>query len=102
LLELNQKIIIKKKRLRNEVTKPIQLAAENPNEAPPITEPPSKRRKTTGTRHRTTESETAILCALKEYKNSLPDDAIASVREKLSEVWTIKKVREWWNYHKNK
>ncbi|GES78499.1 hypothetical protein GLOIN_2v1482460 [Rhizophagus clarus] len=56
----------------------------------------------TGARHRTTEDETAILCALKIYKNYLPEDAIGSVREKLSEVWTVKKVREWWNYHKNK
>ncbi|CAB4408187.1 unnamed protein product [Rhizophagus irregularis] len=38
-----------------------------------------------------TENETAILCALKIYKNYLPEDAIASVREKLSEVWTVKK-----------
>ncbi|POG77403.1 hypothetical protein GLOIN_2v1473966 [Rhizophagus irregularis DAOM 181602=DAOM 197198] len=34
---------------------------------------------------------------VKDYNN-----AIGSVREKLSEVWTVKKVREWWNYHKNK
>ena len=68
----------------------------------PTTESQPKRRKTTGTRHRTTEDETAILIALKIYKNYLPEDAIASVREKLSEVWTAKKVREWWNYHKDK
>ncbi|RHZ88406.1 hypothetical protein Glove_23g147 [Diversispora epigaea] len=29
-------------------------------------------------------------------------NVIASVRKQLSEVWTIKKVRDWWNYHKDK
>ena len=53
-------------------------------------------------RHRTTKDETAILSYLKTYKDKLPDDAITSVREQLSGVWTVKKVRDWWNYHKNK
>jgi len=97
-----------KKKQRHEVRtrvipEPAQPVLENSNENPTITtELQSKRRKTTGTKRRTTEDETAILCALKVYKNSLPEDAIASVREKLSEVWTVKKVREWWNYHKDK
>ena len=56
----------------------------------------------TSTRYQITKDEIAILCALKIYKDHLPDDAIASVREKLLEVWTVKKVREWWNYHKDK
>ncbi|RHZ69686.1 hypothetical protein Glove_280g13 [Diversispora epigaea] len=47
----------------------------------------------TGTKHRTTKDETAILCALKIYKNYLPDDAIVSAHEELSEVWTVKKHR---------
>ncbi|CAG8568018.1 9209_t:CDS:2, partial [Diversispora eburnea] len=34
-----------------------------------------------------------ILSVLKIHKNNLPNEAIASVCEKLSEVWTIKKVR---------
>src|SRR3954447_20319147 len=68
------------------IPEPAQPVAISLNEMPPTTEPQSKRRKMTGTRHRTTEDETAILCALKIYKNSLPDDVITSVREKLSEV----------------
>ncbi|CAG8720533.1 629_t:CDS:2, partial [Funneliformis caledonium] len=67
------------------------FVVENLNETPPVIEPQPKRRKMTSTRHRTTEDETEILCALKIYKDYLPDDAIASVREKLSEVWTVKK-----------
>src|SRR6185437_12496303 len=57
-----------KKRSRNETTmtvKPTQPVAVNSNETPPITEPPSKRRKTTGTKRRTTSEEMTILCALK-------------------------------------
>jgi hypothetical protein len=61
-----------------------------------------KQRKMTGTKCRTTKDETAILCILKIYKSNFPDDAITFVHENLSEVWTVKKVREWWNYHKNK
>lgn len=53
-------------------------------------------------RHQTTDKETEILSVLKVYKDKLPDDAITSVREQLSEVWTKKKVRDWWNYHKDK
>jgi hypothetical protein len=53
-------------------------------------------------KHQTTAAETEILSALKVYKDKLPDDAIASVCELLSGIWTKKKVREWWNYHKNK
>ena len=44
----------------------------------------------------------AILFTLKVYKDKLPIDAISSVCEQLSEIWTIKKVRDWWNYHKDK
>jgi hypothetical protein len=65
----------------------------------PSIESQSKRR---GTKHRTTKDEMEILSTLKIYKDKLPADAIASIREQLSEVWTIKKVREWWNYHKDK
>lgn len=79
-----------------------RTVTEIQNEIPHTIEPQPKRRKMIGTKRRTTEEETAILCALKIYKGNLPDDAIASVREDLSEVWTIKKVREWWNYHKDK
>jgi len=68
------------------ILEPAQLVVENLNEMLPTTKLQSKRRKMTGTRHQTTEDETAILCALKIYKNYLPDDAIASIREKLSEV----------------
>ncbi|CAB4385653.1 unnamed protein product [Rhizophagus irregularis] len=89
----------KRKIVIPELTQPV---VEDLNETPLTIELQSKRRKTAGARHRTTEDETAILCALKIYKNYLPEDAIGSVREKLSEVWTVKKVREWWNYHKNK
>ncbi|CAB4381848.1 unnamed protein product [Rhizophagus irregularis] len=59
--------------------------------------PQSKQKK-----HRTTDEETNILSVLKVYKDKLPDDAIASVCNQLSEVWTKKKVRDWWNYHKDK
>ena len=54
------------------------------------------------TRHRTTKEEMEILSELKVYKDKLPDDAIASVRERLPDIWSKKKVREWWNYHKDK
>ena len=87
-----------KKRSRHEtekktkiITKPTQQIAENSNETLTI-EPQSKRRKTTGTKRRTIEDETAILYALKVYKNNLPDDAVTSVRKRLSEVWTVKKI----------
>ena len=53
-------------------------------------------------KHRTTKEEMEILSALKVYKDKLPDDAIASVCENLSKIWSKKKVREWWNYHKDK
>lgn len=53
-------------------------------------------------KHRTTDEEMKILSVLKVYKDKLPDDAIASVCNQLSEVWTKKKVRDWWNYHKDK
>jgi hypothetical protein len=64
---------------------------------PDTTKPQSKQKK-----HRTTKEEMEILSALKIYKDKLPDDAIASVCEHLSEIWTKKKVKEWWNYHKDK
>lgn len=89
----------KRKIMIPELTQPV---VKDLNETSLTIEPQSKWRKIAGARHRTTENETAILCALKIYKNYLPEDAIGSVREKLSEVWTVKKVREWWNYHKNK
>ena len=54
------------------------------------------------TRHRTTKEEMEILSELKVYKDKLPDDAITSVRERLPDIWSKKKVREWWNYHKDK
>ncbi|RHZ66091.1 hypothetical protein Glove_309g4 [Diversispora epigaea] len=66
-----------------------------------IIEPQSKKRKT-GTKRQTTKDETEILSALKVYKDKLLDNAIAAVREQLLEIWTVKKVREWWNNHKNK
>ena len=84
------------------ISEPAQPEIENLNEILPTIEPQSKRRKIISTRHRTTEKEIAILCTLKIYKNYLSDDAIASIRKKLSEIWTVKKVREWWNYHKDK
>lgn len=98
-----------KKRKRNtetiqaENSNKVQSAGEqSTNYLPDSIEPQSKRRKTTGIRHQTTEDEMAILSALKVYKDKLPDNAISSVCEQLSEIWTIKKVREWWRYHKNK
>ncbi|PKK62087.1 hypothetical protein RhiirC2_790886 [Rhizophagus irregularis] len=54
------------------------------------TKPQSKQKK-----YRTTEAEMEILFALKVYKDKLPDDAITSVCELLSGIWTKKKVREW-------
>ncbi|GBC20785.2 cytochrome P450 [Rhizophagus irregularis DAOM 181602=DAOM 197198] len=42
-------------------------------------------------KHRTTDEEMKILSVLKVYKDKLPDDAIASVCNQLSEVWTKKK-----------
>jgi hypothetical protein len=69
---------------------------------PDSVEPPSKRRRVVGTKYRTTEEEMEVLSVLKIYKDKLPVDAITSVREQLPEVWTIKKVRDWWNYHKDK
>src|ERR1044072_461665 len=106
------------KKRKRETEKKIKLTkstrAENSNKAQPLVSEPStdcpldsieprpKRRKTIGTKHRTTKDEMAILSTLKIYKDKLPDNAISSVREQLSEIWTIKKVREWWNYHKNK
>jgi|SRR6266496_1311459 len=53
-------------------------------------------------KHRTTKEEAEILFALKVYKDNLLDNAISSVYEHLSEVWIKKKVRDWWNYHKDK
>jgi hypothetical protein len=73
------------------------LNEQSTDHLPDTTETQSRQK-----RHRTTKEETEILSALKVYKDKLPDDAIASVCENLSEVWTKKKVREWWNYHKDK
>ncbi|GES88370.1 hypothetical protein GLOIN_2v1482460 [Rhizophagus clarus] len=67
----------KRKIVIPELTQPV---LEDLNETPLTIEPQSKRRKTAGARHRTTEDETAILCALKIYKNYLPEDAIGSVQ----------------------
>ncbi|RIA94114.1 hypothetical protein C1645_818490 [Glomus cerebriforme] len=61
---------------------------------PNIIESQFKKRKTTG-RHHTTNNKMEILSVLKVHKDKLPDDAIADIREDLSDVWTIKKVREW-------
>ncbi|CAB4402071.1 unnamed protein product [Rhizophagus irregularis] len=69
----------------------------NEDHLPDTTNPQLKQKK-----HRTTKEEMEILSALKVYKDKLPDDAISSVCEHLSEIWTKKKVREWWNYHKDK
>ncbi|RGB28323.1 hypothetical protein C1646_767972 [Rhizophagus diaphanus] len=73
------------------------IAGSSQTTSDDTTKPQPKQKK-----HRTTEAETEILSALKVYKDKLPDDAIASVCELLSGIWTKKKVREWWNYHKDK
>ncbi|GBC09194.1 hypothetical protein RclHR1_08680011 [Rhizophagus clarus] len=70
--------------------------------SPETTKPRLKKRKTTGSRHHTTKDEMDIFIVLKVYKDKLPDDAIANVHKHLSNVWTIKKVREWWYNHKDK
>ena len=64
------------------------------------TKPPSKKRKTMG-RHHTSKDELEVLSILKVHKDKLSDDVIANVCEHLSDVWTIKKVQEWWYYHKD-
>lgn len=96
------------KRITHPSTNPIESeqaeSSNNSNEVQPSSadfsiEPQPKRKKTT---HRTTEDEMAILSTLKVYKDKLPTDAIASVHEQLSEIWTVNKVRGWWNYHKDK
>ena len=100
----------KKTRIENQHhTEPAQIViAEGSNKrqldlcSHDTTEPQFKKRKTTGSKHHTTKDETDILSSLKVYKDKLPDDAISSIREHLSDVWTIKKVREWWYYHKDK
>ena len=76
------------------ISEPAQLVVENLNETLTTIEPQSKRRKMTGIRYRITEDKIAIFCALKIYKNYLSNNAFTSVREKLSEVWTVKKVRK--------
>ena len=92
-----------KKSKHQSITEPSQVnTEENFNEQstdypPDVTNSQSRQKK-----HRTTKEEAEILSALKVYKDKLPDDAIASVCEHLSEVWTKKKVRDWWNYHKDK
>ncbi|RHZ70952.1 hypothetical protein Glove_264g46 [Diversispora epigaea] len=72
-----------KKRSRNGAKKRItQSVVENSNEVPPTTEsaePQAKRRKTTGTKHKTTKDEITILSVLKIHKNNLPNEAITSV-----------------------
>ncbi|PKK66459.1 hypothetical protein RhiirC2_784759 [Rhizophagus irregularis] len=93
-------------------TEPVQITiAEGSNKRrfdlnepcpPDTTEPQLKKRRITGSRHHTTKDEMDILSTLKVYKDKLPDNAIASIREQLSDVWTIKKVQEWWYYHKDK
>ncbi|RGB33560.1 hypothetical protein C1646_761550 [Rhizophagus diaphanus] len=70
--------------------------------SPDTTKPQFKKRRTTGSRHYTTKDETDILFILKVYKDKLPDNTIGSICEQLSDVWTIKRVREWWYYHKDK
>ncbi|RHZ80558.1 hypothetical protein Glove_134g158 [Diversispora epigaea] len=112
LKDYNDQKKTKRKRTVNQPsTNPIESEqAENSNQVQPVNEPlieylpepQSKRRKVAGTKYRTTEDEMAILSILKVYKDKLPVNVIASVRKQLSEVWTIKKVRDWWNYHKDK
>jgi len=113
LKDYNQK---KKRRIPNQplinTTEPAQdVMVEGSNKRPldlnepcssDTTESQSKKRKVMGNRHRTTKDEIEILSVLKVYKDKLPDSAIADVREHLSDVWTVKKVREWWYYHKDK
>lgn len=83
----------KKKSRQQTITESSQSTSDY---LPDTTKPPLQKK------HRTTEEETKILSVLKVYKDKLPDDTIASVCEQLSEIWTKKKVREWWNYHKDK
>ncbi|GES77224.1 hypothetical protein GLOIN_2v1482460 [Rhizophagus clarus] len=92
------------KKSRNQpVTMPTQpsqdeiLNEQSTDNLPDTTKPQSKQKK-----HRTTKEEMEILSVLKVYKDKLPDDAIASVCEQLSEIWTKKKIKDWWNYHKDK
>ena len=73
-----------RKKIRKKAIKPTQVGRSNEM-------PQSKQRKTTGNKHRITEDEMAILSFLKTYKDKLPNNAITSVREQLSEVWTVKK-----------
>ncbi|PKY61769.1 hypothetical protein RhiirA4_523616 [Rhizophagus irregularis] len=92
-----------KKSINQSVTMSLQSQQRDTDEIlnedylPDTTNPQLKQKK-----HRTTKEEMEILSALKVYKDKLPDDAISSVCEHLSEIWTKKKVREWWNYHKDK
>ena len=79
--------------------RPLDLNESCPSDT---TEPQFKKRKMTGNRHHTTKDEMEILSVLKVFKNKLPDNAIADVRGHLSDVWTVKKIREWWYYHKDK
>ena len=88
----------KSRREAEKTNQPIVESQENSNDQSTDHLPPQPRQK----KHRTTKEETEILSELKVYKDKLPDDAIVSVCEHLSEVWTKKKVREWWNYHKDK
>ncbi|RHZ58203.1 hypothetical protein Glove_375g84 [Diversispora epigaea] len=97
LKDYNDQKKTKRKRTENQPpTNPIESEqAENSNQVQEyLTEPQLKRKKVI--------DEMAILSILKVYKDKLSVNAITSVREQLSEVWTIKKVRDWWNYHKNK
>ncbi|CAB5194617.1 unnamed protein product [Rhizophagus irregularis] len=73
------------------------LNEQSTDNLPDTTKSQSKQKK-----HQTTNEKMEILSVLKVYKDKLPDDAIASVCEQLSEIWTKKKIREWWNYHKDK
>jgi hypothetical protein len=88
----------------NESSQSVQINIDENSNERPINDLPADNTKpqTRQKKHRTTEEETEILSALKVYKDKLPDDAIVSVCERLSEVWTKKKVRDWWNYHKDK
>ncbi|RIA85758.1 hypothetical protein C1645_830308, partial [Glomus cerebriforme] len=42
-----------------------------------------------------TEPAQSVMAESSIHKDKLPDDVIADVREDLSDIWTIKKVREW-------
>uniref|UniRef100_U9UIB1 Uncharacterized protein n=1 Tax=Rhizophagus irregularis (strain DAOM 181602 / DAOM 197198 / MUCL 43194) TaxID=747089 RepID=U9UIB1_RHIID len=82
-----------KKSINQSVTMSLQSQQRDTDEIlnedylPDTTNPQLKQKK-----HRTTKEKMEILSALKVYKDKLPDDAISSVCEHLSEIWTKKKL----------